>query len=115
MIDVENSIKNLAWTVEHHYQHILNQHEFMRRIAVQFELSYTDFRVIQLALQLSGEKNHQLLADFSSAYEQVYKYESVFSMDGLEAFNEEYGNEIDEYRIQKDNVLRYLEEIKKLS
>nr|WP_225350788.1 hypothetical protein [Lacticaseibacillus camelliae] len=54
MLDVKNSIDNLEWTTTHHLAHIQNQHPFMRRWAVQFELAYTDFRVIQMALQMDA-------------------------------------------------------------
>jgi hypothetical protein len=52
MLDVIGAVKNLQWTTEHHYLHIRNQHDFMRAWAVQFELAYTDFRIIQMALQI---------------------------------------------------------------
>lgn len=55
MLDVSDSLDRLAWTTEHHYRHIAAQHDFMRAWAVQFELAYTDFRTIQLALQLAQD------------------------------------------------------------
>ena len=61
MLDVKDSVNRLAWTTEHHFLHIQARHDFMRAWAVQFEMAYTDFRVIQMALQLGGEQYHDLL------------------------------------------------------
>ncbi|MCI2172337.1 hypothetical protein [Schleiferilactobacillus perolens] len=98
MLDVKNSIDRLSWTVDHHFLHIKNQHDFMRAWAVQFELAYTDFRVIQMALQLSGEENHPLLARFAANYEAIFQYEYEFAGNGLEGFNAKFGpSEIPKY------------------
>ncbi|WP_283678595.1 hypothetical protein [Lentilactobacillus sp. Marseille-Q4993] len=114
MLDVKDSIEKLSWDVNHHYLHVKNQHEFMRRIAIQFELAYTDFRVIQMALQLSGDENHQLLADFTSAYDDVFKFESEFAENGLDGFNDKYGDQIDEYGQAVDKLNQEIDKIKKL-
>jgi hypothetical protein len=42
----------------------------MRAWAVQFELAYTDFRTIQLALQLAQDQ-HDLLVRFTGVYDTV--------------------------------------------
>ncbi len=97
MLDVKNSLANVGNTVQHHYLHIKNQHPFMRAWAVQFEVAYTDFRIVQVAIQLSGAENHDLLRDFSLTYEAIYKYEYAFAAGGLEGFNDQFGNEIDDY------------------
>ncbi|MFR0554695.1 hypothetical protein ACLUXD_08660, partial [Loigolactobacillus coryniformis subsp. coryniformis] len=70
MLDVSDSLDRLAWTTEHHYRHIAAQHDFMRAWAVQFELAYTDFRTIQLALQLAQDQ-HDLLVRFTGVYDTV--------------------------------------------
>ena len=114
MLDVKMSIDNLLTTVNRHFAHIKNQHEFIRAWAIQFELAYTDFRVIQIALQLSGESNHALLAEFSAAYEDVYKYESAFAAGGLDGFNKEFADSIDDYEQTKDKLVDVIEEIKKV-
>lgn len=106
-MDVANSIDNLTWTVDHHYLHIKNQHPFMRAWAVQFELAYTDFRSIQMALQLWGEEFHPLLKDFAKTYETIYKYESVFAMKGLDEFNAEFGDNLAEY----DQAVTHFDEL----
>ncbi|WP_203624273.1 MULTISPECIES: hypothetical protein [unclassified Lacticaseibacillus] len=113
MLDVKNSIDNLEWTTTHHLAHIQNQHPFMRRWAVQFELAYTDFRVIQMALQLDGQ-HHELLADFSQTYETIHNYEFAFAGDGLEGFNQQYGGELDEYASQVDHFEDLLDQIRDL-
>ena len=79
MLDVKDSVNRLAWTTEHHFLHIQARHDFMRAWAVQFEMAYTDFRVIQMALQLGGEQYHDLLKRFAAAYEAVYAYEYAFA------------------------------------
>lgn len=95
MLDVIGSIKNLEWNTEHHFQHIKQHHEFIRIWAIQFELGYTDFRTIQLALQLDG--NRADLLEFTTKYNEVYKYEYSFVKGGLEGFIEEFGDQIDAY------------------
>ncbi|KRM76605.1 glycoside hydrolase domain-containing protein [Secundilactobacillus collinoides] len=111
MLDVKNSIERLSWTVEHHFLHIQAQHDFMRAWAIQFELAYTDFRVIQMALQLSGDEHHELLAKFSAAYEKVFNYEYAFVAGGLEGFNEKYGQELDQYEQAEKETLALIDEI----
>ncbi len=115
MLDVKNSIERLSWTVEHHFLHIQAQHDFMRAWAIQFELAYTDFRVIQMALQLSGDEHHELLAKFSAAYEKVFNYEYAFVAGGLEGFNEKYGQELDQYEQAEKETLALIDEISALN
>ncbi|WP_268913524.1 hypothetical protein [Lentilactobacillus sp. SPB1-3] len=114
MLDVKDSIDKLSWSVNHHFLHIQAQHDFIRAVAVQFELAYTDFRAIQMALQLAGEEYHSLLADFAKAYEDVYAYESVFAMRGLDEFNSEFPNSIDDYKQKVDHFNDVLDKIKAL-
>lgn len=114
MLDIKKSYENLANTVEHHYQHIKNQHEFMRSVAIQFELAYTDFRVIEMALQLDGEQNHDLLRHFASAYEMVFQYENAFVSGGLEGFNTKFGNQLHDYELAKNHLLSVMTKIAKL-
>lgn len=114
MLDVKGAIENLRSTSEHHYAHIENQHEFMRAWAIQFELSYTDFRVIELAVQMSGEAQHPLLARFAAAYEDVYQYEYAFVAGGLDGFNEKFGDKIPDYEKAKDTLVSVLQEISAL-
>lgn len=96
-LDVKKSIENLTWTVDHHFLHIKNQHPFMRAWAVQFEMAYTDFRVIEMDLQLSGSQYHDLLKQFAAAYEAVQNYEWAFARGGLDEFNAQFGNDIPQY------------------
>ena len=98
MLDVKNFIDRLQWTVDHHFLHIQAQHDFMRAWAVQFELAYTDFRVIQMALQMSGPENHALLAKLAKNYEAIFQYEYEFAANGLAGFNAKYGDQIDQYK-----------------
>lgn len=65
----------------------------MRAWAVQFELAYTDFRTIQLALQLAQDQ-HDLLVRFTGVYDTVYQYEYEFAANGLAAFNAKYGRSV---------------------
>lgn len=112
MLDVLGSLKNLRWTVDHHFMHIKNQHDFMRAWAVQFELAYTDFRVTQMALQLAGQTD--LLKQFTSQYNEVYQYEMAFAGGGLEGFNEKFGSQIPAYEAAHDALLGTIDEILKL-
>ncbi|WDF81929.1 hypothetical protein PQ472_08330 [Lacticaseibacillus pabuli] len=111
MLDVKDSVKRLSWTVEHHFLHIQNQHPFMRAWAVQFELAYTDFRTIQMALQLAGESFHPLLAEFAKAYEDVYAYEYEFAANGLDGFNAKFGDKIDDYQQKEETLLKVIAKI----
>ncbi|KRM55750.1 hypothetical protein C5L31_001093 [Secundilactobacillus malefermentans] len=114
MMDVKKSLENLAWTTDHHFQHIQNQHEFIRAVAIQFELGYTDFRVIEMALQLSDGENHELLKQFATAYENVYQYEYAFVADGLSGFNEKFGHQMPAYKEAKESLLSVIQLISKL-
>ncbi|MDU5334334.1 hypothetical protein [Enterococcus sp.] len=109
MLDVIGAIKNLNWTTEHHFLHIKNQHEFMRIWAVQFELAYTDFRVIQMTLQLDSQI--ELLQRFTKAYDAVYQYEYAFVKDGLEGFNQQFGDQVAQYETAQQHLLAILAEL----
>lgn len=113
MLDIKASIENLEWTTEHHFLHIKNQHEFMRRWAVQFELAYTDFKTIQIALQLADQT--ELYQKFTESYQAVYQYEAAFAMDGLEGFNEKFGDQLADYEKAHNELLANLKELKQLS
>lgn len=112
MLKIENSIANLRWTTDHHYQHIQNQHPFMRAWAIQFELAYTDFRVIQLALQLDGQA--VLLADFAKTYEQIHAFEYEFAANGLEGFNAKFADQMANYATEVEHLGRLLDQISDL-
>jgi len=75
MLKIDDSIARLAWNTEHHFLHIQAQHDFMRAWAIQFELGYTDLRMIQFALQLAEPSQSELLTQLTTAYQQVYQYE----------------------------------------
>ena len=109
MLDVIGAIKNLNWTTEHHFLHIKNQQEFMRIWAVQFELAYTDFRVIQMTLQLDSQI--ELLQRFTKAYDAVYQYEYAFVKDGLEGFNQQFGDQVAQYETAQQHLLAILAEL----
>lgn len=109
MLDVRGSIAQLRSTTEHHFQHIKNQHDFMRIWAVQFELGYTDFRTIQMALQLDGKI--ELLKRFAKDYDQFYHYEYAFAAGGLAGFNEQFGSEIAAYDQAHQTLIATLDEI----
>ncbi|MBS5819656.1 MAG: hypothetical protein KIC85_00635 [Enterococcus gilvus] len=109
MLDVLGAIKNLQWTTEHHFLHIKNQHDFIRIWAIQFELAYTDARVVQLALQLDSQMD--LLQRFTKAYDAVYHYEYAFAKGGLEGFNQEFGDQIDQYEEAHTTFLAVLDEL----
>lgn len=111
MLDVSDSLDQLAWTTEHHYRHIAAQHDFMRAWAVQFELAYTDFRTIQLALQLAQDQ-HDLLVRFTGVYDTVYQYEYEFAANGLAAFNAKYGDQLEPYRLAAEHLSQIIGEIR---
>lgn len=112
MLDVLGSIKNLTWNTEHHFLHLKNQHDFTRIWAVQFELGYTDFRTIQLALQLAQQT--ELLEQFTKAYDAVYRYEYSFVKGGLEGFNQDFGDQLDQYDQAHQALLTILQKITEL-
>ena len=107
MMNIKSAVENLQWNAEHHYAHIEAEHDFIRAIAVQFELGYTDFRFIQTAL-LSADLNEKY-KEFTAAYEDFYQYESLFAMRGLEEYQLKYGDKLSEFRQAKDNLLKVLE------
>lgn len=114
MLDVTDSLKRLRWTADHHFLHIQARHAFMRAWAIQFELAYTDFRTIQLALQLSGEQQHELLTQFAQAYENVYQYEYAFATDGLDGFDAQFSDQLPAYEAavkQLDQILDKIEAV----
>lgn len=106
-IDMTDSVANLKWNTEHHYAHIEQQHEFIRAIAVQFEIGYSDYRYIQMALYL--ENKDDLLQQFTKAYKDFYAYESVFAMRGLEEFNKDFSWKMGDFREVKDKLLNVLD------
>jgi hypothetical protein len=110
MLDVKDSIMRLARTVEQHHAHIAARHEFSRQWAIQFQLAYTDFRVIQVALQLDGTR-HDLLVRFASAYDDVYVYEYAFAAGGLEGFDEKFAGRLESYKSDVDLLLAIIAEI----
>ncbi|MCI1902500.1 MAG: hypothetical protein LKJ03_00295 [Enterococcaceae bacterium] len=113
MLDVIGSIKNLNDTAARHFLHIKNQHDFIRIWAIQFEIAYTDFRVIQMALQLAGKM--ELLKKFTKRYQAVYEFEYAFAKGGLTGFNQEFGTKIAEYGAAQQKLADVLDEIKRES
>lgn len=111
MLDIKDSIKRLKWNTEHHFLHIQAQHEFMRAWAIQFELGYTDMRVIQMTLQMGISEHAEILKRFTAAYEQVYQYEYAFVAGGLEGFNAQFGNQMADYEKAEKDLLKALDEI----
>lgn len=106
MINIKSAVHNLEWNAEHHFAHIESNHEFIRAIAIQFELGYTDFRFIQTAL-ISANMTDKY-EEFTNAYEDFYQYESFFAMRGLEEYNLKYSDKLDEFRQAKDTLLNVL-------
>ncbi|GAX02441.1 hypothetical protein IWT140_00037 [Secundilactobacillus pentosiphilus] len=115
MLDVKDSVERLAWNTEHHFLHIQAQHEFMRAWAIQFELGYTDLRVIQVALQLAQPAQLALLHELTAAYHSVYQYEYAFVAGGLDGFNQQFGGQIDEYERAEKRLLSVLDQVKAVS
>ncbi|MFZ2353055.1 hypothetical protein [Paucilactobacillus nenjiangensis] len=112
MLDVTGSISNLQWTTEHHFLHIQARHEFMRAIAVQFELAYSDFRAIQMALQLDNQTD--LLEKVTAQYNEVFQYEMAFVRGGLDEFDNQFKGKIDQYQTSQASLLATLNDILKL-
>ncbi|GAX01364.1 hypothetical protein [Secundilactobacillus silagei] len=115
MLKIDDSIARLAWNTEHHFLHIQAQHDFMRAWAIQFELGYTDLRMIQFALQLAEPSQSELLTQLTTAYQQVYQYEYAFVAGGLEGFNQQFGNQMADYEKAEKQLLQVLDQIKALS
>ncbi|WP_179394803.1 hypothetical protein [Lacticaseibacillus absianus] len=99
-LDVAQSIANLKWTVDHHFLHIRDHSPFARAIAVQFELAYTDFRVIEMSLQLRGPETHAVLVDFAQTYTAVQRYEWPFIAGGPEEYYAQHGADFSDYQQQ---------------
>lgn len=114
MIDVKGAINNLQTTVQDHFDYIKGNGSFQRSFPIHFELAYTDFRVIQMALQLSGQENHQKLLDFTYAYQDVYQYEEAFADGGPEGYNEKFAGKIDDYQAAVTKFLKALEVVAKI-
>lgn len=114
MLDVIKSLDRITWNTEHHYAHIAAQHDFIGAWAIQFEMGYTDFRVVQMALQLDGG-HHDLLARFAAAYDKVYDYEYAFVAGGLDGFNKQFGNQLDDYKAAADDLLKIVDEIRQIN
>lgn len=114
MLDVKGSIQNLQTTVQNHYNYIKDQKQFTRAFPIEFELAYTDFRAIQMSLQLGGEQNHPLLAQFAATYEDVYKYEYAYATTNLEGFNQQFGNNMSDYESSVNTLETQLQQIEKL-
>ncbi|WP_203650766.1 hypothetical protein [Secundilactobacillus yichangensis] len=115
MLKIDDSIARLAWNTEHHFLHIQAQHAFIRAWAIQFELGYTDLRMIQFALQLADPAQLELLAELTAAYQKVYQYEYAFVAGGLDGFNQQFGDQIDDYEQAEKQLLSVLDQIKALS
>ncbi|GEP23885.1 hypothetical protein [Lentilactobacillus diolivorans] len=113
MLDIVKALDRLTWNTQHHFAHIEAQHDFIRAWAIQFEMGYTDFRVVQMALQLDGN-HHDLLAKFTAAYDDVYNYEYAFVAGGLEGVNEKYGDKIEDYRAASDKLLGLIDQVREL-
>ncbi|TLQ05815.1 hypothetical protein FEZ51_01135 [Pediococcus stilesii] len=113
MLDVKDSLDRLEWTAEHHFLHIQNHHEFMRAWAIQFELAYTDFRTIQMALQIDGSY-HELLANFTAQYDKVYAYEYEFAAGGLDGFYAKYheASDLESYQKAQESLREYISDIR---
>ena len=114
MLDVKGSINNLITTTKDHFNYIKQQKSFTRAFPIHFELAYTDFRVIQVALQLTGEQNHALLASFAAAYKAVYQYENAYATGGLDGFNHQFAGKLADYEQSTNYLLEVIEQISKL-
>ncbi len=114
MLDVKGSIQNLKTITQEHFDDIQQQQSFTRAFPIHFELAYTDFRMIQLALQLSGELNHSLLVKFTAAYAAVYAYEEAYATEGLPGFNAKFANQLNTYQEAKDQLLAVIAQIETL-
>jgi len=116
MLDVKDSLDRLLWTAEHHYLHIVAKHDFMRAWAVQFEMAYTDFRMIQMALQIDGN-HHDLLAQFAADYEKDYAYEYAFAAGGVDGFYTQFPNQsdLDAYKAAKDQLEADIKQIQAIN
>ncbi|GEL15186.1 hypothetical protein [Pediococcus cellicola] len=95
MLDVWGSLKNVQQTVQAHLAWIKARKSFERVFAVDFEMAYSDFRVVQMALQLAGEM--ALLKRYTTAYSAIYNYEHAYVQGGLEEFNRQYGEKLADY------------------
>ncbi|WP_125704913.1 hypothetical protein [Lacticaseibacillus daqingensis] len=98
--DVTPALANLQWTVDHHFLHIQNHSPFARAIAVQFELAYTDMRIVELALQLRDPVPVDLLSAFRTTYAAIRNYEWPFIAGGPEEYYAQHGADFSDYQQQ---------------
>lgn len=112
MLDILGSWKNLATTTQQHLATIQAQREFDPLFVVQFQLAYSDFRTVQLALQLADEL--ALLKRYTQAYNAVYEFELAYVAGGLANFNAQFGSQIAKYQTAVKAFQEVLNEIKQL-
>lgn len=112
MLDILGSWKNLAATTQAHFETIRDQKEFERIFAVQFELAYSDFRTIQMALQLAEKMD--LLKRYTQTYNAVYAFEYAYVAGDLAGFNERFGQQLKAYEQAVTAFLSAMEEVKQL-
>jgi hypothetical protein len=109
MLTMQKSIDRLNWNTEHHFLHIKAAHPFIRQWAVQFELGYSDARLIQYYLETQG--NMELWQAFTDAYEAVYNYEYAFVAGGIEGYQEQFGTDTSDYEKAHDELLSVLKRV----
>ncbi len=67
-----------------------------------------------MSLKLSGAVQNPLLGEFLVAYKKVYQYEYAFAAGGLDGFNQQFGDQIEEYEAAQDDLIDVLERIKQI-
>ncbi|MYV06121.1 MULTISPECIES: hypothetical protein [Furfurilactobacillus] len=114
MVDVQDSVNRLMATANDHFTYIQAGHDFIRAWAIQFELAYTDYRTIDLALQFDGTDSNKLRKDFVSAYQAVYRFEYPFAVGGLEQFDEQCENQMPDYEVAVNQLDEVLEKVRQV-
>ncbi|HAT55552.1 MAG TPA: hypothetical protein DCW31_10025 [Lactobacillus sp.] len=111
MIDIQDSAQQLQKTVNDHFEYIQAGHDFARAFAIQFELTYTDFRMIELGLQLDGKGQATLLNSFKTAYQAVYRFEAPFAFGGLEEFDKQCRDMMVDYELAVKQLNKVLQQV----
>jgi len=106
VIDMTESIAAIKAETEHHFLYIEQKVKYDKSQPIKFEMSYADYRTIQLGLY--WEHRDDLLEMFTQAYKDFYKYDSIYSERGQEAFDVAFSDKLTDFKNVKDQLLSVL-------
>ena len=106
VIDMTESIAAVKAETEYHFLYIQQKVKYDKSQPIKFEMSYADYRNIQLALY--WEHRDDLLEMITQAYKDFYKYDSIYSERGQEAFDAAFSDKLTDFKKVKDQLLSVL-------